>query len=115
MAGVHALLARNMKEYRQKLGLSQAALAEKINCSTTFIGNIEIGKRFPSSYNLDRISTALGVTPAELFAADPDSQAIARIESRQEQKAQIESRRKRRARLEKDVMQAISEAFDGDD
>jgi len=115
MAGVHALLARNMKQYRQKLGLSQAALAEKINCSTTFIGNIEIEKRFPSSHNLDRIADALGVTPAELFAATPDLEVIARLGARQEQKAKLAERRRRKAQLEKDVLRAISKAFDGDD
>jgi len=70
MADVHTLLARNLKKYRQILGLSQAALAEKINSSTTFIGNIEIGKRFPSSKNLDLLVKALGVRPADLFAEE---------------------------------------------
>jgi predicted transcriptional regulator len=41
------LLARNMKKYRQILGISQIILADKVGCSTTLIGNIEIGKRFP--------------------------------------------------------------------
>jgi len=114
MVGVHVLLARNMKQYRQKLGLSQAALAEKINCSTTFIGNIEVGKRFPSSHNLDRISDALGVTPAELFAATTDLETIARLEARQKQKKRIAERHRRKAKLEKDILRAISKAFDGD-
>jgi len=105
MTGVHTLLARNMKRYRQALGLSQAALAEKINCSTTFIGNIEIEKRFPSSYNLDRIAEALGVRPAHLFADGDDSEMPARLEDR----------RRRKEQLEKDVIQAISKAFGEDD
>jgi predicted transcriptional regulator len=39
MADVQTLLALNLKKYRKIIGLSQAALAEKVNCSTTFIGN----------------------------------------------------------------------------
>jgi transcriptional regulator with XRE-family HTH domain len=42
MTDVQTLLAINLKKYRKILGFSQAALAEKVNCSTTFIGNIEI-------------------------------------------------------------------------
>ena len=103
MTGVHALLARNLKKYRRARGLSQAALAEKINCSTTFIGNIEIEKRFPSSRNLDRIAGALGVKPAYLFADGDDLDVL----------AMLEDRAKRKARLERDVLEAVSRAFDG--
>ena len=101
MADVHTLLARNLKKYRQILGLSQAALAEKINSSTTFIGNIEIGKRFPSSKNLDLLVKALGVRPADLFAEGDTPEADAQFIARQERKAQ----------LEKEVLEAISRAF----
>ena len=100
MADVHTLLARNLKKYRQILGFSQAALAE-INSSTTFIGNIEIGKRFPSSKNLDLLVKALGVRPADLFAEGDEPEADAQFMARQERKAQ----------LEKEVLEAISKAF----
>jgi transcriptional regulator with XRE-family HTH domain len=105
MAGVHTLLARNLKKYRQLLGLSQAALAKKINSSTTFIGNIEICKRFPSSKNLDLLVNALGVKPADLFADEDEPEAGVRYAAKQ----------KRKAQLEKEVMDAISKAFIGDD
>lgn len=39
------------------------------------IGNVETGKRFPSSELLDRLATAFGVPVFELFK--PDSGAIA--------------------------------------
>jgi len=90
MTDVHTLLARNLKKYRQILGLSQAALAEKINSSTTFIGNIEIGKRFPSSKNLDLLANALGVKPADLFAEEDESEAMKAAASKQELKAKLE-------------------------
>jgi len=94
-----------LKKYRKILGISQAALAEKANCSTTFIGNIEINKRFPSPKYIDRLAMALGVKPADMFAEEDDSEALARYADRQKQKAQ----------LEKDVMQAISRAFNESD
>jgi transcriptional regulator with XRE-family HTH domain len=101
MTDVHTLLARNLKKYRQLLGLSQAALAEKINSSTTFIGNIEICKRFPSSKNLDLLVNALGVKPADLFAEEEEPEASVRYAAKQNRKAQ----------LEKEVLEAISKAF----
>jgi transcriptional regulator with XRE-family HTH domain len=101
MTDCRLLLARNMKKYRRMLGLSQSALAEKVNCSTTLIGNIEIKKRFPSSKNIDRIAKALGVKPGDLFAEGDNSEAIGRFSDRQ----------KRKVQLERDVMKAISKAF----
>jgi len=74
MTDCRLLLARNMKKYRKILGLSQMALADKVGCSTTLIGNIEINRRFPSADNINRIANALGVKVADLFsAAEPES------------------------------------------
>ena len=67
---VRTLLARNMKRYRANLHLSQMALAARVGCSTTMIGNIEIQKRFPSSVVIDRLAKALHVAPYELFLDD---------------------------------------------
>jgi transcriptional regulator with XRE-family HTH domain len=107
MADVHTVLARNLKKYRQILGLSQAALAEKIDTSTTFIGNIEICKRFPSPKNLDLLAKALGVKPAALFADEdePEAEVFVRCAARQ----------KRKTQLEKDILEAISRAFNEGD
>ena len=101
MTDVHTLLAQNVKKYRQILGISQAELAERINCSLTLIGNIEIKKRFPSSKNLDLLAQALGVRPADLFAEGNDTETALRITSRQKQRIQ----------LEKDILKAIDRAF----
>jgi len=50
------------------------ALAEKVGCSTTLIGNIEINRRFPSADNINRIAKALDVKTADLFSeAEPES------------------------------------------
>jgi transcriptional regulator with XRE-family HTH domain len=96
------LLAQNMKRCREILGLSQMDLAEKVGCSPTLIGKIEIMKRFPSADNLNRIANALKVEPADLFAATGESQAIKAISSEQE----------RKTRLKEKVLQAIDEALE---
>jgi transcriptional regulator with XRE-family HTH domain len=101
MTDVQTLLARNLKKYRKILGFSQAQLAERANCSTTFIGNIEIKKRFPSPQYLDRIVKALDIKPEALFAEKDDPKAI----------TQYAERQKRKAQLEKDVIKAVSKIF----
>lgn len=94
---VRILLARNMKRCREILNLSQMALAERVGCSTTMIGNIETLKRFPSPDNLNAIADALKVHPSELFAEG--SELIERIQNI----AEI------RKRLELGILQVIKE------
>jgi transcriptional regulator with XRE-family HTH domain len=101
MTDVHTLLAQNIKKYRQILGISQSELAERINCSLTLIGNIEIKKRFPSSKNIDLLAQALGVRPADLFAEENNTETTLLIASKQKQKIQ----------LEREVLKAIDKAF----
>ena len=82
------LLALNMKRLRAVVGISQMVLAQRVGCSTTLIGNIEIKKRFPSAENLDRIAGAFGGPGYELFMRD--SPAIDRVASNYEVKETIE-------------------------
>lgn len=86
---VRVLLARNMKRCRGILRLSQMALAEKVGCSTTMIGNIETLKRFPSPDNLNHIAEALRVHPSELFTED--SMAINQIQTVYEVRERLEA------------------------
>lgn len=67
MTKIQELLLTNMKEARVKLEYSQMKLAELSNLSTSYIGDIEIGKKFPSANSLQRIADALGLKPYQLF------------------------------------------------
>jgi len=78
-----------MKKYRQILGISQIALAEKVGCSTTLIGNIEIGKRFPSADNINCIAKALEIKVSDLFM-EQEPESMKAMASKQELKAKIE-------------------------
>jgi transcriptional regulator with XRE-family HTH domain len=78
-----------MKKFRQIQGISQAALAEKVGCSTTLIGNIEINKRFPSAENINKIAKALEAKVADLFAeGEPESMRV--MATKRELKAQLQ-------------------------
>lgn len=71
---VQQLLAKNVKTLRARLGITQMQLAELCNVSTSFIGEIEICRKFPSAHSLQKIATSLGVRPADLFfEQDPAS------------------------------------------
>ena len=68
MTGLKKLLAFNMKEQRRILGISQAALAERINTSTHYIAMIELERKTPSLLMIERIAAALEIDPTDLFS-----------------------------------------------
>lgn len=87
---VRILLARNMKRCREILNLSQMALAERVGCSTTMIGNIETKKRFPSPENLNLIAEALRVHPSELLSEE--ARALDRIKDAYEVRERLQTK-----------------------
>jgi transcriptional regulator with XRE-family HTH domain len=56
-----------MKEFRKKEGLSQMKLAERCNTSHTYIGEIEVGKKFPSMEMVEKIAAILRIQPHHFF------------------------------------------------
>jgi len=91
MNDVRALLAANMKRFREALSLSQMELAEKIGCSPTTIGKIETMKRFPSADNLNRLADAFKIAPSALFLDTDTSRAANSVASQQKRKFQLQS------------------------
>ena len=82
------------------MGISQAALAEKVETSTDYISQIERKKRFPSPDVLERIAAALELDTPELFSAAPfPPEAIK--EFQEGVKADIEARLENLMRLKK--------------
>ena len=60
-------LGKRIREARHGCGLTQAALAEKADVSTSFIGHIERGSRVVSLDTFVKICTALKVSPNALL------------------------------------------------
>jgi transcriptional regulator with XRE-family HTH domain len=73
-----ALLSRNIKRFRSRLGLSQIELAFALNISTPFLSNIETGKAWVSSKTLTLLAKALKVEVYQLFKPDAESEDSAR-------------------------------------
>jgi transcriptional regulator with XRE-family HTH domain len=61
------ILATNIRNHRQLLGISQAKLAEFANIAPAYVAMIELEKKFPSDEVLERIAGALNIDPTELF------------------------------------------------
>ena len=61
-------LSRNIKAFRQRQNMSQAALAEKADISIPFLSQIECANKFPSPAILARIADSLEVSISDLFA-----------------------------------------------
>jgi transcriptional regulator with XRE-family HTH domain len=56
-----------MKEFRKKEGMSQMKLAEYCNTSPTYIGEIEVGKKFPSIDMIEKIAGIMKIKPYLFF------------------------------------------------
>jgi transcriptional regulator with XRE-family HTH domain len=69
---LHQLLVRNMKRYRILLGISQADLAERAGISVGFVGEVEMGRKFPSPEKLEAIAHVLGLRPFRLLMGPED-------------------------------------------
>jgi len=61
------LLSKNIKYYRSRLGFSQLDLALELEISTTFLSDIETGRKWVSAKTLSQIARALKIEVFELF------------------------------------------------
>ena len=70
MTNLRSLLSKNIKKRREFLGISQAALAERVETSVHYISQIERKNKFPSTDMLERIAFALEFDTTDLFSTD---------------------------------------------
>lgn len=60
-------LAKNLRLLRQEKGWSQEAYADEAGLHRTYISDLERGARNPTITVVDKLATALGVTPGRLL------------------------------------------------
>jgi transcriptional regulator with XRE-family HTH domain len=100
------LFVVNLKKFRKEEGLSQEALAERCDVSPNHIGQIEMGRRFPSIELIERIAAILKVEPYRLFK----DEAGEAPDEKREFLAKVPDRIRRD--LKKQLLAAISEDID---
>jgi transcriptional regulator with XRE-family HTH domain len=61
-----------MKRYRILLGITQAELAERAGISVGYVGEVEMGRKFPSPEKLEGIAKALDLRPFRLLMGPED-------------------------------------------
>jgi transcriptional regulator with XRE-family HTH domain len=66
------IFIRNLKKFRNRRGISQMKLAELCGTATNYIGEIEIGRRFPSLKLIEKIGQVLEIEPYRFFIDDAE-------------------------------------------
>jgi transcriptional regulator with XRE-family HTH domain len=69
------IFIQNLRKCRKNREISQMTLAEMCNTSTSYIGQIEIGNRFPSLELIEKIAAALEIQPYLLFCDEFDKKS----------------------------------------
>lgn len=64
---MRALVGRNVKRLREKLGLTQEELAEKSGFSQQYLSDLERGRRNPTIVSVYELAQALGVGHLDLL------------------------------------------------
>ena len=62
---------RTLRARRKALGMSQEALAEAARVSSSYVSQLERGRRSPTLHVLESLARGLGVTVADLLE-DPE-------------------------------------------
>jgi len=71
---------QNLRIFRKKEGISQMKLAEYCDTATSYIGDIEIGRRFPSIEMIEKIAYVLRIEPYLFFKNNSETSAVSDTE-----------------------------------
>ena len=75
------VFVQNLKEFRKKEGLSQMKLAEYCDTTTSYIGHIETGHRFPSMEMIEKMAHVLRIEPHHFFEKRTGNSSVSDTEN----------------------------------
>lgn len=81
MTLVHQVIARNVKQARKRIGLSQADVARGAGFSDSYLSEIERARTNPSAEALERIAETLGLRPYQLLLEEDEWELRDRLET----------------------------------
>lgn len=64
---IKTLLGKRIREYRQKYGMTQFQLAEKLGIDDKHLSRIELGKNMPQAAIIAKLAEVFKVEPKSLF------------------------------------------------
>lgn len=67
MSEIAKIIGKRIRNYRNKLGLSQEKLSELCGCHPTYIGQVERGEKNATVESIEKIALALDVSLSKLF------------------------------------------------
>lgn len=67
---IRQTVGKRIRELRNKLGISQEELADKVGLDRTYITSVECGKRNISIINVEKLASALNVSLSVFFDFD---------------------------------------------
>ena len=67
MAKINKQVGNNIRNYRSKLAITQEELAYEAGLHRAYIGQIERGEKNLGLINLEKIATALKISPSKLL------------------------------------------------
>ncbi|HTX73468.1 MAG TPA: helix-turn-helix transcriptional regulator [Rectinemataceae bacterium] len=97
MTELHRSLVFNIKRLRTHLAISQMELAERAGISPGYVGEIEMGRKFPTPEVLERLAQALEVRPFRLLMSPDDVADSAGLDAAYDTASRL------RARVERDM------------
>lgn len=71
METIDKILARNIREKRESLGISMGELSRRSDLSWSAIQRVENGIRWPTPDTIEKIAKGLGVLSTTLFSSIP--------------------------------------------
>ncbi|MDR2445543.1 MAG: helix-turn-helix transcriptional regulator [Spirochaetaceae bacterium] len=100
-----------MKRFRHDIGISQMNLAERIDSSTNYVSEIEMGRKFPSVEVIERIAGALNIDAYRLFKDDTCEAENADQNSGDLRDIPVKIRKTIAKNLSRRIIAAIDETF----
>lgn len=64
---IKVLLGKRVREYRQKYGMTQFQLAEKLGIDDKHLSRIELGKNMPQATVISKLAEVFQIEPKTLF------------------------------------------------
>ncbi len=80
-SNLRKLIGKKIQKFRKLVGLSQEALAERINLETNSLSKIETGTRFPSFATLEKLSYYLNRKYSDFFDFENNEETCSTIQS----------------------------------